>query len=98
MYLALQPDAPTQEVSRIGMLTVAEDIFQDVEAETVLLKGEVVRRAFRQMTEEEKKSQPVWRIRQNRFAFAMECDRRRDELYAKLGSICSCPECLGRYL
>lgn len=144
MYLDLQSDPPTSEVSTTGMLTVAEDILQDVEAESILLNGEVVRRAFEalnheppeqliavaqmpseelsqfccqyaKLAEEYKKSigiaesarlrmlspltesekrQPVWVIRPNRFReVAGECNRKRDELQARLNEIWPCLKC-----
>lgn len=122
------------------MLTIAEDIFQDVERETTLLNGEVVRRAFEMLnkprvdrsdnwgkmfppyccpyaelleryesaetiaesaqqrtldplTESEKRFQPVWLIRQTRFAYAEERHQKRDELKARLSDVWPCVKC-----
>lgn len=128
------------------MLTVAEDIFQDVETAVMLLNGEVVRRAFEMqsykhrvdltetasvvlgprgesqfcclyaellercakaemiaksaqkrlldpLTESEKRYQPVWLIRQARFAYAEERRQEKNELLAKLGTAWLCMDC-----
>jgi len=117
-------------------MLVAPDIFDEVDVGTILLNGEVVRRAFKgiekiesgqrlvemmsnceentehdveqradlleryllaeavaksawsrvlaPLTEQEKNAAPIWRTRQNRHAYAAECDQRKNELEAKL--------------
>ena len=45
------------------------------------------------LTESEKRWQPIWLIRQNRFAYAEECRQKRDELLAKLGAVLLCLDC-----
>lgn len=142
MCLALQPNESNSEISSTGMIAIAEDIFEEIETEVVLLNGEVVRRAmsnverfiaeervdtccdfllnqeqfqilldtyklakrvaisawnrFRDPLAEEERGHdrdPCWRIRQNRFAYATECDLHRDELRARLRTIWPCLKC-----